>query len=131
MISVFVYGTLLVGEANHGIVAPFLRQVAAGAVRGRLYDAGAYPAVVLGGEEQEIVRGEWLAVTGEGLTAMDALEEYEGPGGDNDYERVWVSDAFDDSRQGWIYVWLDPRGCSRIPGGSWKSCVKGRNSGRG
>ncbi len=47
MISVFVYGTLLVGESNHYVAEPFLLSVQPGAVRGRLYDVGHYPALAL------------------------------------------------------------------------------------
>ena len=52
-----------------------------GAVRGRLYDVGHYPALVrypsLHSEAQEgIVIGEWFEVTEEGLKAMDILEDY-------------------------------------------------------
>ncbi|MFD0678492.1 MULTISPECIES: gamma-glutamylcyclotransferase family protein [unclassified Paenibacillus] len=122
MISVFVYGTLLVGESNHHVVAPHLLEVEAGAVLGELYGCGSYPAVVIGGGSH-VVHGEWLTVTEEGLSAMDVLEEYYGPGADNDYERVWVHDAFT-KREGWIYVWLEPRGNDRIKEGSWRAYNK-------
>lgn len=121
---VFAYGTLMTGEANHGVASPHLLSVEPGAVGGRLYDAGAYPALVVGGEEGEagrsIVRGEWLTVTEAGLLAMDELEEYFGPGDPrNDYERVLVRDI-DGVRQGWAYVWNDSRGTAPIESGCWR-----------
>lgn len=121
MVRVFVYGTLLVGEANHGVAAPYLLSVRPGRVRGRLYDVGAYPALVLDEAAGE-VEGEWFEVTPEGLRAMDDLEEYRGPGQKNAYERVWVRDAREE-RSGWVYVWLDSRGYPEIPAGSWREWV--------
>jgi gamma-glutamylcyclotransferase (GGCT)/AIG2-like uncharacterized protein YtfP len=125
MIRVFVYGTLLVGEANHAILAPHVLSVRSGAVRGRLYDAGDYPALVLSGPEQkETVQGEWLVITDEGLAAADRLEEYFGPDADNDYERVWIRDNRQEELEGWVYVWKDSRDCPRIPSGSWREAVR-------
>ncbi|WP_284641585.1 gamma-glutamylcyclotransferase family protein [Paenibacillus silviterrae] len=122
MLRVFVYGTLLTGETNHHVVSPYLLSVRPGAVRGKLYDAGEYPALVLSGPEiRETVLGEWLVVTEEGLAAMDQLEEYYGAGCSNDYERVWIRDNREEELEGWVYVWMDSRGCSCIPSGSWRA----------
>lgn len=123
IVSVFVYGTLLVGEGNHHVAAQHVLSVQPGAVRGRLYDVGAYPALALYDEREAFsegtVVGEWLEVTEEGLKAMDILEDYYGPGGQNEYERVWVSDI-SGLREGWVYVWKDVAGLKEITGGSWK-----------
>ncbi len=118
IVDVFVYGTLMVGEANHRIAAPYVVSVEQGTVRGRMYDAGDYPALVIdpGGI---IVEGEWLTVEAEALAAMDELEDYRGPGADNDYDRVWISDV-SGKRSGWVYVWHDSRGCPEIKCGSWR-----------
>ncbi|WP_018130093.1 gamma-glutamylcyclotransferase family protein [Effusibacillus pohliae] len=118
MISVFVYGTFLTGEVNHRVAAPYIRGVPPGCVRGRLYDVGVFPALVLDDEGREI-QGEWFDVTEEGLKAMDRLEGYRGPGRKNLYERVWAQDI-SNGRSGWVYVWTDSRGCPEIPGGSWR-----------
>lgn len=119
MIDVFVYGTLLRGERNHGVVAPYLKAVQPGMVRGRMYDVGTYPALVLGTDDHLVV-GEWFTVTGAGLKAMDALEEYFGPGHpDNEYERVQVADV-SNGRSGWVYVWEDNRQCPEIVSGNWR-----------
>ncbi|MDD9266348.1 gamma-glutamylcyclotransferase [Paenibacillus sp. GCM10023248] len=120
MIFVFVYGTLLVGESNHAVAAPYVKSVQPGTVYGRLFDVGAYPALVLAeASEGRRVTGEWLEVTEEGLRAMDALEDYYGPGEDNEYDRVWVRDA-DGVREGWVYTYAQAEGLQVIDGSSWK-----------
>jgi len=120
--KVFVYGTLLPGEANHHIVVPYLLDARPGAVRGSLYDYGPYPGLVLDGEG--LVAGAWLTVQDEALAPMDELEGYYGPGQDNEYDRVLVTDAFDPELSGWVYVWNDSLGCPRIPDGSWRNHVR-------
>lgn len=127
MISVFVYGTLLVGEPNHRVAKPYLLSVRPGRVRGRLYDVGAYPALVLDEAGREI-EGEWFELTDEGLEEMDWLEGYRGPGHENHYERVWVRDATEDL-EGWVYVWKDSRGRPEIPVGAWREWRAARKAG--
>lgn len=122
MLRVFVYGTLLPGEANYHIVAPYVIDVRPGAVRGSLYDYGPYPGLVLDGGG--LAAGEWLTVQDEALDPLDELEGYYGPGQDNEYDRVFVTDAFDPELCGWVYVWRDSQGCPRIPDGSWRNHVR-------
>jgi gamma-glutamylcyclotransferase (GGCT)/AIG2-like uncharacterized protein YtfP len=107
---VFVYGTLLVGEENHHIAAPYIRHIQPGKVKGRLYDVGAYPALVI--EEEGEVIGEWFTVTKEGLQAMDELEEYE-----------------EGSQYNYVYVYPKSKAAHLpfIPSGSWRH--RHRNSG--
>lgn len=124
MISVFVYGTLLTGEANHGVAEPYLDAAAPGAVRGVLVDNGDYPALLIGkaaeSDPDAVVYGEWLTISREGLQAMDELEQYYGPGDlRNDYERVRITDV-DGIRSGWVYIWSETRGCPPIRSGSWR-----------
>ncbi|WP_352432831.1 gamma-glutamylcyclotransferase family protein [Pyrinomonas sp.] len=54
-VNVFVYGTLIPGEPNYRIAAPYVRKTRPGALRGHLYDVGAFPALVLdpGGASSE------------------------------------------------------------------------------
>ncbi|MEW9699735.1 gamma-glutamylcyclotransferase [Paenibacillus sp. SI8] len=125
MISVFVYGTLLVGESNHSVAAPFLLSVQPGSVSGRLYHVGPYPALALLQDDRiddlvHAVKGEWFEITEEGLKALDALEDYYGPGENNEYERVWVRDV-SGSREGWVYIWEDISGLEEIASGSWRA----------
>jgi gamma-glutamylcyclotransferase (GGCT)/AIG2-like uncharacterized protein YtfP len=110
-VRVFVYGTLLPGESNHGVAAPWLLVAQPGEVSGRLVDCGAWPALVRGGEAMAgRVRGMWLTVGPEALGAMDELEDFVGPESPNGYERIWVRDASGRPLEGWVYVWPDARG---------------------
>ncbi|WP_281885092.1 gamma-glutamylcyclotransferase [Paenibacillus sp. YYML68] len=128
MIPVFVYGTLLTGESNHHVVASYVRSVRPGVVHGSLYDVGAYPALVQEHSASgRMVEGEWLLVEDAGLIAMDELEEYYGPGQSNDYERVWIRDAADESLEGWVYVWASSRGCPLIDKRSWREHCSSRS----
>ncbi|MGG1552108.1 gamma-glutamylcyclotransferase family protein [Paenibacillus ferrarius] len=127
LVSVFVYGTLLTGENNHFVAKPYVQHVQPGAVHGRLYDVGDYPALQLA--EEGIVEGEWLEVTEEGLQAMDELEWYFGPGHpDNEYERSWVRDM-SGAREGWVYHWPErPKDLPRIDETSWKTYRKRKST---
>lgn len=120
MIHVFVYGTLLPGECNHSLAASYLMDSKHGCVHGCLYDAGGYPGIVLGGIH--LVLGRWLLLKDEALPVLDELEDYHGEGSaDNDYERVWVTDARNPSQSGWVYSWVDSRDLPVIPTGNWLS----------
>ncbi|MGD0796306.1 MAG: gamma-glutamylcyclotransferase family protein [Acidobacteriaceae bacterium] len=75
---IFLYGTLRPGHAPWEIADAVsrLRRIAAGTVRGRLYDLGSYPGVVLDDAAAE-VRGEVFSVPDEEtLRRMDAYEGY-------------------------------------------------------
>src|SRR5206468_7909384 len=99
-------------------------------VRGTLYDAGGYPALVLSGRDRDLVQGEWLIISEEGLKQSDLLEEYYSPGAEcNDYERIWIRDAKREEREGWVYVWKDSRGFLAIPSDSWRRYRDRKGSG--
>jgi len=120
MIDVFVYGTLMTGEKNHHVVQPYLKVTQPGRIRGRMYDAGEWPGLVLDPDGQ-VIEGQWLTVTAAGLRVLDEFEDYYGenfPG--NLFERKQVADLAN-GRSGWVYVWKDDRGCPEIPGGSWRA----------
>jgi gamma-glutamylcyclotransferase (GGCT)/AIG2-like uncharacterized protein YtfP len=55
-VKFFVYGTLKKGGRLSGGVAKYLKNVEKGIIRGKLYNVGAFPAVILGGETS--VKGE-------------------------------------------------------------------------
>lgn len=118
MVRLFVYGTLLPGEANHDLAAPYVLASFPGTIRGRLYDAGGYPGCVLDGDGPT-VEGVWLELREEALRVLDDLEQFFGAEEENDYERVWVRDARLPA-EGWIYVWPDGRGLPEIAGGNWR-----------
>lgn len=120
--TVFVYGTLLPGQSNHHVAAPFVSRMEPGTISGRLVDAGPYPAMlrdaeaIAGGMR---VKGLWMTVSALGLRRMDEQEEFYGIEEANDYERVWARDLDLPARQGWVYVWDRPRGCPAIDGLDW------------
>jgi gamma-glutamylcyclotransferase (GGCT)/AIG2-like uncharacterized protein YtfP len=71
----FVYGTLRRGGSNDiARLVPQAQFICAGTLGGRLYNLGAYPALV---EDPQgaAVRGEIYAVPTDGWAALDALEE--------------------------------------------------------
>jgi gamma-glutamylcyclotransferase (GGCT)/AIG2-like uncharacterized protein YtfP len=75
-VRVFVYGTLLRGEANHPWLdgAKLLDGSARTAPCYELHDLGAYPALVLDGTSTVV--GELYAVDSEGLARLDDLEAH-------------------------------------------------------
>jgi gamma-glutamylcyclotransferase (GGCT)/AIG2-like uncharacterized protein YtfP len=113
-VLVFVYGTLLSGEGNHGLLAR-ARFVGAGETAPvyELRDLGAFPALVEGGTHA--VRGEFYEVDGETLAALDALEEHP-----TYYRRVEVRLA--DGVEAWGYVLgrEHVQGCPIIASGAWR-----------
>jgi len=72
---VFVYGTLKRGYGNHRLIEPYIAKVTEAAVRGWLYDLGAFPAMV---EGDGWVFGELVEFHPENadaaFAAMDRLE---------------------------------------------------------
>jgi gamma-glutamylcyclotransferase (GGCT)/AIG2-like uncharacterized protein YtfP len=122
----FVYGTLRVGEA--GAASRLLARcaVAAGAarVRGRLYDIGRYPGLVLGGRDDDWVPGDLYDLVGDAAVTLAALDDYEGCGAADPepraFARVWAQAVTGDGET--VAVWLyeyrgDTRSRRRIP--SW------------
>lgn len=99
---VFVYGTLLAGECNHGWLAGgrYLGNWTT-APRYRLVDTGPYPVLALGG--RTAVRGEVYAINRLILDRLDVLEGYPA-----DYGRVLIP-------TGWGRAWVYRR--RRAPAG--------------
>ena len=131
---VFVYGTLLRGEANHALLRGAERLEADARVRGALYDTGCgYPALVLeegaaedsGAGPAGPVAGEVYAVDGRMLAELDALEDYWGPGDPrNLYERVEAAVSVPGGEmRALVYVFPAERaaGLARIDGGDWRA----------
>lgn len=132
-VLLFVYGTLRMGEANHGVLRGAVCVSRKAFVTGKLADTGkGYPALFQLGEG--LVAGELYAVNWtEAGAGLDELETYYGPGDPrNEYERIQVT-VTDESQGGsrellaWTYVY-PPAAFSRyasIPSGDWTS-VSGR-----
>lgn len=110
---VFVYGTLLRGEVNHGLlaVARFL-----GDCRTRpcytLFLLGAYPGLIKGGRDR--IAGEVYEVDSACLRRLDRLEDYP-----RLYDRQPIQTPYG---RAWIYVYRGHlEGRTVIRGGDWRA----------
>jgi gamma-glutamylcyclotransferase (GGCT)/AIG2-like uncharacterized protein YtfP len=126
-IQVFVYGTLMRGEARHGIIREHgVESVLLADTPGRLLDLGDYPALVPGAGPGEFVRGELVHCRNheELIRRLDEIEGFRGEGQkDNLFERKVVPVGMLDGhvREAWAYM------CARrvpdagpIPSGDWR-----------
>lgn len=114
----FIYGTLMEGEANAHHLAGLPRRP--GRARGVLHDCGPYPAMALGEGE---VQGELVELPVERLAGMDALEGVApvgAPGGLYRRTVLPVRTAGGPIRA-YAYVMDDASGFPRIPDGNWRS----------
>lgn len=89
---VFVYGTLRAGGSNDiSRFRPLPERVGEGTLAGTLYDLGAYPGAVLGGDG--VLQGEVYRITPSVEAALDRLEEV-AQDGSGEYRKrecaVWV-----------------------------------------
>ena len=96
---VFVYGTLRRGGLRAmPDVFPGAKFVGGASVRGRLYDLGEYPCLLLGQSDSQVV-GEVYEVDDETLDEMDAIEA------SDDYRRRRVEVSLDTGGSAcWVYV---------------------------
>lgn len=113
---VFVYGSLMRGQANHHWLkgATFLGR--ARLHGGELYDLGAYPMAILRSGSSDVIHGEVFEIDADGLRRLDILEEYP-----NDYDRRVC--PLSDGTQAWVYVGREElvAGCRRVDHGDWAS----------
>jgi gamma-glutamylcyclotransferase (GGCT)/AIG2-like uncharacterized protein YtfP len=126
-VKLFIYGSLLPEFEQHALIRPYLIGPSRpGRVRGRLVNAGAYPALLPGRLAPDgCVRGLWVEIGREGLIVADRYEEFYGIEERNDYERIWLSDADEPQVGGWAYVWTDARGLPFEDGDWWPDIRKG------
>ena len=120
---VFVYGTLRRGGVREMERSfPGSVYLGAGRVRGRLYDLGKYPGLVLDERAGEVV-GELYLVSGEMLAAIDKLEDYRA---EDSFASLFVRKRADvvgeeGTRRCWVYVWnrqVGPR-LATVDTGDW------------
>ncbi|HET9624753.1 MAG TPA: gamma-glutamylcyclotransferase family protein [Kofleriaceae bacterium] len=115
MTRVFVYGTLLAGEANHGLLgrARFLGAAATPASFA-LYDLGAYPAMIAGGDRA--IAGEVYEVDAATLGALDDLEDHPAY-----YQRTEITLADGSRAATYLLSAADVVGHAMIGSGSWRA----------
>ncbi|PMS35219.1 gamma-glutamylcyclotransferase family protein [Trinickia symbiotica] len=124
---VFVYGTLRAGEINdivraaarHDIEAPRLTGTAA--VRGRLYDFGLYPGLVLDAAAAGLVHGDVYEIDDALVPVLDEIEEVY-PGVEGLFKSREVTVAVDGRNLTCLYYPVDAEsvaGLPRIEIGDW------------
>ncbi|MCK6549085.1 gamma-glutamylcyclotransferase [Myxococcota bacterium] len=137
--TLFVYGTLMRGEARHDLVAS-ARRIEPATIAGRLWDTGrGYPALVdRSTPEDARVHGEALTFEPAELARLlPRLDDYEGyhpcwPASSL-YLRVTREITLEDGTtlDAWVYVMPAKRerelvesGARRIPSGAWKKALQ-------
>lgn len=112
--AIFVYGTLLRGERNHGVIAGALFFGEAKTEPGfELVDLGGYPAMVAGGNVS--ISGEVYAVDSDTLAQLDELEEHP-----DYYRRLPVRLATGLCVEAYLLGGEHVRGYPRIVSGCWR-----------
>ena len=117
----FLYGTLLSGEAPQEVasIVKRLRRLGSARVRGRLYDFGEFPGAVLDPSSRTMVHGELVVLPSDErlLEALDRYEEFD----PFDLKRslfirkkARVQMANGRSREGWIYVYNKHPGRAKL-----------------
>ena len=125
-----MYGTLLGGRRPAAIARAAARLAALGpaTVRGRLYDLGEYPGLVLDPAADE-VHGTILTVPDDGvLAALDAYEGFEPGHPDRSlFVRTRVEATLGDGQAHECFVYVynrDPAGAPRIVDGRYRDSTK-------
>jgi gamma-glutamylcyclotransferase (GGCT)/AIG2-like uncharacterized protein YtfP len=117
----FVYGTLMRGFGLHRLLDGRARLVGRGAIGGRLFDLGAYPAAVPDPDGR--IRGEVYALADPALWRV--LDSAEGP----QYHRGEVSVLMDDGgqRTASVYWFRGPLRGVPISGGDYRAHLPARS----
>ncbi len=123
----FVYGTLLSHFNNEAIdpVAELMQYEGKGKLKGRIFDLGAYPALITSVNETNDVQGEVyrLASTEKVFAALD---EYEG----DEYRRELLEVQLDGGKEirCWVYIYkpeLD-KNVIQIIGGDYLAYIRNK-----
>ncbi len=131
--GIFVYGTLMSGFINHDLyLAEHIVTMQPAKIKGRLFHLPVgYPAALDG---EGWVTGELVAVKEmtRVLAQLDELEDYYGPGQNNEYERVLrdVAVAGGSDLRGYVYLYaagLDALMTAQgreVPSGNWRTFMQ-------
>ncbi len=118
----FVYGSLLatLRLPAHGLLHPDASFVATGWVTGRLYDTGAYPALVTAGGADERVNGELYALDpARAGTLLARLDRFEGHLPDDPqnslFRRVRTEVMLEESGKALAWVYRYTRSVEELP----------------
>ena len=122
-LPIFVYGTLRNGYGNYNhYLRDRTEKEVLGAIRGTMYDVGAFPAVVCGDGR---VIGELMHIKpADYVNTMRNCDQLEGYYADADYG-MYVRQKIDvvtvkGMVQAWIYIWnLPTYGYPVVEGGDW------------
>lgn len=113
---VFVYGTLLRGERNHGILGTATFVCEGRTLRGfSLRDLGTYPALVRDDAGEGCVHGEVYLIDELTLAALDALE-----GHPDHYRRTFIMLQDGMSAQAYLRDDLAMQRYPRVESGNWR-----------
>lgn len=112
-----MYGTLRQGQRYHRLIQDKIRSVQPATLRGILYHLPYdYPALFLDAPDNPdpgLVTGELFELedAATSLEILDELEDYHGPGQDNDYERqiVNVTTAYENTQTCNVYVYAESK----------------------
>ena len=134
---VFTYGTLMSsahgepGIGERALMRALAARVGTAAVRGRMFDAGVWPGVVLGGRASEVVQGELWRLPAHSCEILAALDRYEGCAQQcpqpHAYARRRIRLRTRDGRRvtAWIYLWIGSTdGLARIADGRWRGAAR-------
>jgi gamma-glutamylcyclotransferase (GGCT)/AIG2-like uncharacterized protein YtfP len=117
-----VYGTLMRGFPLHRLLEGRAAFAGAGAVRGKLYDLGAYPGAVPAGSG--LIRGEVYEVSDPALWRV--LDSAEGPQYHRREASVTITGSGD--RAAFVYWYVGPLGRAvPIPDGDYRAHVPARS----
>ena len=114
LFRLFVYGTLMPGESNYGLIERHVRSARPGSIEGVLVDLGAFPALIAG---DGIVRGVVLELDTEAMAITDRLEGFHLGDDHSLYVRKEIMAQLDDGKQitAWIYEFCDARNIEDRP----------------
>ncbi len=113
MHRIFVYGSLMQGQSNHGLLAGSRSGGPARTLpRYTLLDLGEFPGLLAGGTTA--VSGEVYEVSAAVLAELDRLEEHP-----NVYERLPVALASGEPAQAYLLQPRRRRGAPEIGSGRW------------
>jgi len=134
---IFTYGTLMAsdrgprGVRERARIAAQCIFVGSATIRGRMFDTGPYPAVLLDAGRGERVHGEIWQLPRHYEDLLAALDAYEGCAPDSPQPQPYARSSLrlraPDGRRltAWIYLWVAPvQKLPRIADGRWRSAQR-------